>query len=210
MQSAIYRRLLLAMAGILLAAGPVRSADEAQTRQVVDDLRKGGFVIYFRHGETGASGSDVDRAVFSDCSTQRNLSEAGRVQVRQFGEDFRALGIPVGKALSSEFCRCWQHAEAMFGKGGYQITDKLSVARSYPAVSEADRKLNNDNLRAMLSATPAAGTNTVLVSHGNNVLLLTGYHPDVQGEAIIFRPDGAGGFTRIANLFPGDWTRARK
>ena len=55
---------------------------------------------------------------------------------------------------------------------------------------------------------PAAGTNTVLVSHGNNLLLLTGYHPNVQGEAVIFKPDGAGGYARIASLMPADWTRA--
>ena len=145
-----------------------------------------------------------------DCSTQRNLNDVGRAQVRRFGEEFRAIGIPVGKALSSEYCRCWQHAEAMFGKGGYRITEELTLARSHPAVTEADRKLNNDNLRRLLAQSPPPGKNTVLISHGSNLVLLTGYHPDTQGEAVIFRPDGAGGYVRIATLMPRDWTRARR
>ena len=203
------RRLMLGLAGALLA-GPALSADEAAIARVVEDLRQGGFVIFFRHGETGRSGADRPQAVMGDCTTQRNLDDVGQAQVHRLGEDFRALGIPAGKVLSSEFCRCWQHAEAMFGKGGYRITEKLTVARSYPAVTEADRKLNNDNLGAMLAEKPAGVTNTVLISHGNNLLMLTGYHPDIQGEAVIFRPDGTGGYARIASLMPRDWTRARR
>jgi phosphohistidine phosphatase SixA len=201
------RRLLLGLAAVLPAAGAL-AADEATIARVVADLRGGGFVIYIRHGETGGIGAD--RAPdMADCSTQRNLNDAGRAQVRRMGEDFRRLGIPVGKVLSSQFCRCWQHAEAMFGKDGYVVTEALSLPRSYPAVTEADRKLKTDALRALLAEPPAAGRNTVLVSHGNNLLMLTGIHPHTQGEAVIFRPDGRGGYARVASLLPADWSRAR-
>ena len=49
----------------------------------------------------------------------------------------------------------------------------------------------------------------MLVSHGNNILMLTGYNPNTQGEAVIFRPDGAGRYTRLVSVMPDDWTRAR-
>ena len=192
------RRGLLVLAASA-AALPARA-------EIVDDLRRGGFVIYFRHGETGSQGADRRRAVMGDCSTQRNLNEQGLAPVRKLGEDFRALKIPVGKVLSSEFCRCWQHAEAMFGKGNYTITDRLSLPLSYPVVTEADRRLSNDNLAAMLSEEPAAGTNTVLISHGNNVLMLTGFHPNTQGEAVIFKPE-KGGFTKLGSVLPTEWLR---
>lgn len=201
------RRLVLGLAAAT-AAWPARAADDLA--RVIDELRRGGFVIYFRHGETGSAGADRPRAVMGDCATQRNLDDAGRAQVRRLGEDFRALKIPVGKVLSSEFCRCWQYAEAMFGKGGYAITDKLSLPPSYPAVSEADRRKSNEHLRAMLSEPPAAGTNTVLVSHGNNILMLTGRHPNTQGEAAIFRPGGPDGFSYITSVLPADWTRLQR
>lgn len=186
-----------------------RHARATDVIAAIDGLRQGGFVIYFRHGETGRISFDRPTAVIGDCSTQRNLDDVGRAQVRQLGEDFKALGIPAGKVLSSEFCRCWQHAEAMFGKGGYTITDKLSLPPSFPGVTEADRRKSNANLAAMLAEKPAAGTNTVLVSHGNNLFMLTGYSPNTQGEAVIFRPDGAGGYTRLVSVMPDDWTRAR-
>ena len=189
-----------------LPAGPAR-ADDRPLRQLLGELRQGGLVIYFRHGETGSAGADRPRAVMGDCSTQRNLNDAGRAQVARLGEDFRSLRIPVGKVLASEFCRCWQHAEAMFGKGGYAIDPRLSLPPSYPAVTDADRRTSNENLRALLSESPAAGTNTVLISHGNNILMLTGVHPNTQGEAMIFRP---GELTRLRSVLPDEWTKSRR
>jgi hypothetical protein len=41
------------------------------------------------------------------------------------------------------------------------------------------------------------------------VLMLTGIHPNTQGEAVIFKPDGKGGFARIASVQPTDWSKAR-
>jgi phosphohistidine phosphatase SixA len=196
--------------GGLVAAMLAAPAMADQPLQLIEELRNGGLVVFFRHGETGSQGADRPRAVMGDCSTQRNLNDAGHAQVRQLGDDFKALKIPVAKALSSEFCRCWQHAEAMFGKGGYTVTDRLSLPVSYPGVTDADRRKSNDHLRALLAEKPADGSNTVLVSHGNNVLMLTSYHPNVQGEAVIFRPDGAGGYARLGSVMPGDWTRAAR
>ena len=204
----IRRRAVLAGAASLGIAARQARADDVMA--AIDGLRRGGFVIFFRHGETGRVSYDRPTAVMGACSTQRNLDEMGQAQVRQLGEDFKALRIPVGKVLTSEFCRCWQHAEAMFGKGGYTITDKLSLPPSFPAVTEADRKKSNADLAAMLSEKPAAGTNTVLVSHGNNIQMLTGYNPGTQGEAVVFRPDGAGSYTRLVSVMPSDWTRARR
>jgi phosphohistidine phosphatase SixA len=199
---------LVGLTVVFSSAFAVPQARAADVIAAIDGLRQGGFVIFFRHGETGRVSFDRPTAVMGDCSTQRNLDDIGRAQVRQLGEDFKSLRIPVGKVLSSEFCRCWQHAEAMFGKGGYTITDKLSMPPSFPGVTEADRKKNNVDLAAMLSEKPAAGTNTVLVSHGNNILLLTGEDLRTQGEAVIFRPDGTGGYTRVFSVMPDEWTRA--
>jgi phosphohistidine phosphatase SixA len=188
---------------------PARAAETPLT-QLVGELRKGGFVIYFRHGETGSQGADRSRAVMGDCSTQRNLNEEGRRQVARLGEDFTALRIPVGTVLSSEFCRCWQHAEAMFGKGRYAVTEKLSLPPSYPSTTAADRTRSNESLKALLAETPTAGANTVLVSHGANILMLTGFHPNAQGEAIVFRPDGKGGFERVLSVRAEEWSRVRR
>ncbi len=135
-----------------LVAGPSRAADVGAP-EAIRLLKSGGYIIYFRHGETGSHGAD--RAPdMAGCSTQRNLNDFGRRQVQQPGKDFRALGIPVGKVLSSQWCRCWQHAEAMFGKGGYRLSEAVSLARRYPAVTDADRELKKQQLRELLIEVP--------------------------------------------------------
>jgi phosphohistidine phosphatase SixA len=204
----IGRRPLAFGLGALVAAGPAFASDEA--RKLIAESQKGGFVIFFRHGETGSQIPDGARAVMGDCSTQRNLNDLGRAQVQKLGEDFGVLRIPVGKVLTSEWCRCWQHAEAMFGKGNYTITDRLSLPKSHPIVTDADVAKSRADLQALLSEVPAAGTNTVLVSHGANILMLTRFHPNTQGEAVIFRPDGKGGYERLGSVLPEEWTRARR
>ncbi|MBC7609943.1 MAG: histidine phosphatase family protein [Polaromonas sp.] len=171
------------------------------------ELKKGGLVLFMRHGETGPAYADRAQAVIGDCSTQRNLNAQGRQQNEKMAQAMKVLRLPVGKVLASDFCRSWQTAEALFGKTGYTVTTKLTVPMSYPSVSPADAELNNQNLNALLSEKPAAGSNTFLVSHGINVLLATGYHPNVQGEVVVFRPDGNGKYSRMGSLLPEDWSR---
>jgi phosphohistidine phosphatase SixA len=205
------RRTLLAFITSTLLATALPLSAQAQNlpaSQLVSQLKAGGLVVFFRHGETGPAYADRDKAVMGDCATQRNLNAEGRAQVAKLGQDFKALQIPVGQVFSSEFCRSWQHAEAMFGKGGYTITDRLSVPLSYPSVNDADRALAAKSLNALLSQAPAAGKNTVLVSHGINVLIATNYHPNLQGEAVIFRPDGKGGYARLGSVLPNEWVAA--
>ncbi len=210
--TSISRRALLAPALCALLASLIAAPAPAQdipASQLVPQLKNGGFVIYFRHGETGPAYADREKAVIGDCSTQRNLNAEGRQQVVKLGQDFKTLRIPVAQVWSSDFCRAWQHAEAMFGKGSYTITDRLTVPLSYPGVNDADRALAAKNLNALLAQAPPAGKNTVLISHGINVQIATGYHPNTQGEAVVFRPDGKGGYARLGSVLPGEWVAGR-
>ena len=78
-------------------------------RSLLEALREGGFVIYFRHAATDTA---IDQNVdFEYCATQRNLSQRGRDQAAEIGAGFEALGIPVGEVRSSEFCRTQETAE---------------------------------------------------------------------------------------------------
>lgn len=195
--------LMLGVLGGL--ASVAASAQTANPQALLGELKKGGLVVFMRHGETGPAYADREKAVMGDCATQRNLDAVGRAQNVEMAAALIALKVPVGTAWSSEFCRSWQTAEALFGPKGYTVTDKLSVPPSYPGVNAADKLANNTYLQAMLAAKPPAGSNTWLVSHGVNVLLATGYHPDQQGEIVLFRPDGKGAYARLGSIEPGDW-----
>lgn len=180
-------------------------AQTANADVLLREIKKGGLVLFMRHGETGPAYADRAQTVIGDCATQRNLNEIGRQQNEKMAQAMKTLRVPIGKVLSSDFCRSWQTAEALFGKTNYTVTDKLTVPLSYPGVSPSDVVLNNNHLNAMLSEKPTAGSNTFLVSHGINVQLATGYHPDVQGEVVVFKPDGKGKYTRMGSLLPEDW-----
>lgn len=188
-------------------ASVAASAQTASPQALLGALKQGGLVVFMRHGETGPAYADREKAVMGDCATQRNLDAVGRAQNVEMAAALKALTVPVGTVWSSEFCRSWQTAEALFGPKSYTTTSKLSVPPSYPGVNAADKSANNTYLQAMLAEKPAAGSNTWLISHGVNVLLATGYHPNEQGEIVLFRPDGKGAYTRLGSIEPGDWKR---
>jgi phosphohistidine phosphatase SixA len=189
-------RLLFAFLAFL----PLAATGDDRTA-LVAELQQGGFVIYFRHADTGPATPEPPTVVMGRCETQRNLNDNGRNQAGAIGEAFRALAIPVGKVLSSEFCRCWQTAELAFGR--YQVTRMLTGVRRGPEF-EAARRAASDGLRALLSTRPPAGQNIVLVSHGFNLIDLEGLYLSTQGEAAIYRPRGDG-YELVTRMLPEEW-----
>jgi len=69
--------------------------------QLVEALRGGGYVLYFRHGKTDLSTSDSDRTSLASCATQRILSREGRRQMTDIDKQIQRLRIPVGIVLAS-------------------------------------------------------------------------------------------------------------
>jgi broad specificity phosphatase PhoE len=179
----------------VLAANEDRAA-------LVSELQRGGFVIYFRHADTGPATPEPPTVVLGRCETQRNLNENGRAQARAIGGAFQALRIPVGKVLSSQFCRCWQTADLAFGR--HEVMQGLTGVRRGPEF-EAARNAASGVLRTLLATSPAAGQNTVLVSHGFNLIDLEGLYLDTQGEAAVFRPLQSGGYRLVARVLPDEW-----
>ncbi len=76
-------------------------------------LGEGGKLIFIRHAYAPGSG-DPDNFNLNDCSTQRNLSDDGRIQAEYIGELFRNKKIKIEKVLSSEWCRCKETAKIAF------------------------------------------------------------------------------------------------
>ena len=83
--------------------------------QVLKNLKNGGNLIFIRHAYA-PGGGDPDNFDINDCSTQRNLSEEGRIQAKNIGNYFKENSIPVSKVISSEWCRCIETAEIAFKK----------------------------------------------------------------------------------------------
>lgn len=174
---------LLFAALLPAGAAPAQPREASDDRALMQALRGGGHVILIRHASTVPGIGDPAGFVLSDCATQRNLSVAGRAEAVRIGATFKAERIPVGKVLSSQWCRCLDTARLAFGKVSPWAA--LNSHFDQPADGAAQAAAVN----AGLAAHETKGENLVLVMHQVNITALTGISP-AQGEAVITRRDG--------------------
>lgn len=166
-------------------------------------LQQGGYILYVRHGDATV-GTDSPSLNFNDCSTQRNLSEAGRSQAVSYGNALRQLHIPVQMpVVASPFCRTKESAELAFGAGNVR-TDPFWV-RIYQlggSVPTAQQEAVLKALSAQLEIPPSPGTNKVIIAHS--------FPPGVGlGEiqslgTVVIKPKGQGNGYDIAGRFDLD------
>jgi phosphohistidine phosphatase SixA len=168
-------------------------------RQLIENMRRGGYVIYFRHGATDRSQQDVDFDNLANCATQRNLSDQGREQARDLGDAFRRLRLPVGQVLTSEYCRARQHAELSFGR--FETSKALNLSDPLEA---SVRQQNAATLRSLLATPPAAGVNTVIVSHQTNIMDSSAVALPVEAGAVVFRPGAGGTSQTLLKILPAE------
>ena len=186
-----WRAVLACAVLILAAAGPAVADDEALWTL----LRAGGQVITLRHAGTIGTVGDPPGFQVEDCSTQRNLTEAGREQARKIGEAFRAREIPIARVLSSPWCRCLDTARLAFGRVE-PWWPLIGEPRAPDQISSRVRQIHE-----VLGTTPVGG-NVVLVTHFVTVQDATGERI-AEGELVVFTPRGDGQFTSVGRLAPG-------
>ncbi|MCU0968208.1 MAG: histidine phosphatase family protein [Rubrivivax sp.] len=145
-------------------------------------LRAGGVVIAFRHALAPGT-FDPPQFRLGDCSTQRNLSDDGRVQARRIGAWFRDRGLKPARVRSSPWCRCVDTAELAFG--GAETWAALGSPRG------ADEVTNAESLRALREAVAAAprGRFEAWVTHMFVLSALTG-EGSSSGEGLVLRTEG--------------------
>ena len=176
-------------------------ATEPATPTLPEVLRGGGYVLHWRHAaadvctdhlEFGTAANPLEpnwwKSCESDCDAARaqQLNDKGRADAVAIGKAFDILRIPVGRVVSSEFCRDVTTAELMeFGPPIEQ-----SPALTYFVYDEANRCADS---YALIDQAPAQGTNTALIGHA-------GFEPPcpvlselAAGEAAVFKSDGMGG-----------------
>jgi hypothetical protein len=185
----------LALLAIMLLASIATAEPSAE---VLAQLRQGGYVLFLRHTSTDFSQDDSRMKSFEDCATQRNLTDNGRAEARALGEHVKRLKIPIGEVLASPFCRTMETARLAFGKA--RATNDV---RGGPL--SADDPKRYEPLRLLLGTKPAAGTNTVLSSHGNPFRAVAGPPYLAEGEIAVVRPEGGDKFSVIARIRLTDW-----
>ena len=179
---------------------PGRSALPAKPisgTELLAELRKGGYIIYFRHTSTDFSRDDSRSKSDDDCDNQRPLTDKGRQEARQIGAAFRELKIPIEKVLGSPRCRTMETATLAFGRA-----EKANEVRGGPATP--DNPDRYAGLRRLLSTRVKPGANLVISSHGNPFYATAGAPYLAEGEAAVIRPLGTD-FEIVARVKHDTW-----
>lgn len=177
---------------------------DAAPMTLLGQLRAGGLTIFFRHASADVcSDKPGPGAWWKSCdnvcatATARQLNDTGRMEAVAIGNAFRAQGIPVGRVVTSEFCRATETAEKMAFKVPTEQDFGLSL-------SVADESKRCDVSFSYLRARPAVG-NTIVIGH-------TGFPPSCDpinglqwGDAAIFRPNAMGAPTFVKILKWNEW-----
>ena len=197
------RRVVLGIWGLILGLGlgglslyPPATASQGEA--VWDTLRGGGQVVLMRHSSTEGGVGDPPGFRLDDCRTQRNLSAAGREEARRIGEAFKSRHVPIGRVLSSRWCRCLETARLAFGTvEPWQPLDSFFDDRGREEAQTLD-------VRQLVGEPPERG-NLILVSHQVNITALTGVSP-APGEIVVLTPVGRGEFRLAGRLQPEKFT----
>jgi phosphohistidine phosphatase SixA len=175
---------------------PVRKLTPAQ---VLSELKRGGYVLYFRHASTDMSQNDTRSRNYEDCGNQRNLIDRGRDEARTIGAAIRTLQVPIDKVIASPLCRTMETARLAFGRA--EGVADVRGASLPPADPE-----RYTMLKQMFSSAHPRGSNLVIVSHGNPFYGVAGPPYLAEGEAAVIRGLANNNFEVVARIRPTDWS----
>ena len=171
--------------------------------ELIAELKKGGYILYFRHGITNHDTFDTDRNNLKNCNTQRLLSDEGREQMKRIGNVVKQLKINIGDVVSSPYCRSIDTATLAFGETAIDEYLKHTVTASEETVKKQAQALSQ-----MLSKIPEReGSNDIISGHTANLQEATGIWPKPEGVAIVFKPKGNGLYEYIATIHPDHWEK---
>ena len=165
-------------------------------------LKRGGYVIYVRHGRTRYEQAELERSnrqsgVFdlAKCETQRQLLDFGRTELKFIGDQFRRALLPLDRTYTSRYCRAIESAAYFVDNA--TPTQKLS--------NEAEVGLNPENkprTLAFFAEKPAPGKNNFMMAHGGLFWEATGFVIQ-EAHTVVLDPDNLK--TLVARIAPNDW-----
>lgn len=194
--------LLLSTAGAADIPAKPTFVEKPITPELLKEIRKGGFVLYMRHGNTDNSRPDrVPSVDLDDCSTQRPLSDEGRELMKQVGKAIREARIPLGQILVSPMCRTLESAQLAIGDK-FQVIEPLMYSAN---MTSEEKKPRIEALKTLLAAPVPKGTNTLMIAHAPNLHDLIGFFVKPEGTVVVFRLGGPAVYEYVASIHPEDW-----
>lgn len=181
--------------------------DLATGAELLEMLKRGGYVLYTRHFQTDHSKWHKDpirhehgeRTLESylDCDQQRRLTEWGRTRARHVGKILRDYQVPIGKVYSSPYCRARQGVEALLGRKP-DVLDKQLVYRGGSFTFEKMARA----ILPYLGRKPAPGTNDLVMAHRPQMDEIGRIG---EGEMWVFEPLGGTRFALVGKIRDHEW-----
>jgi broad specificity phosphatase PhoE len=181
---------------LLLSACATQPASTTQTgaqkaAEAIEALRSGGYVMVVRHGATDPTEADVDPLHLENCSKQRMLTDTGRLMASGIGKLLAREAVPVGEVRASRYCRAIETAKRIAEP---LRIDKVAATDDFTeggqVVSPKENARRTKAMREAVSTAPAAGTNSLIVSHRPNIMEAFGpsLFDITEGEMVVFKP----------------------
>ena len=181
----VFRLCSLASLALILVAAVLRPAQAEETGRVVELLDLPRHAALMRHATAPGTG-DPDHFRLDDCTTQRNLSEAGRAEARETGRLLRAAGLADALVLTSRWCRATDTAREL----------DLGEEDPFPPLDSFFRDRSREDaarrdILARIAERKAGDPPLIMVSHQVNITAVTGIFP-ASGEIVVVEvlPDG--------------------
>jgi phosphohistidine phosphatase SixA len=200
------RALLLAI-WILVDVTGTAGAQPIPGADLVNTLRRGGCVLVMRHTSSPSAPPDKAAADPENVRQERQLDETGRRTASEMGEAVKRLGISIGTVLSSPAYRALQTVR-LASLGTAKVVPELDAGGQNMMQAATDTS-RSTWLRQEIAQRPPAGSNTIIVTHGPNIIGAFG--PDASGlsdgETLVFLPDGKGGARLLGRIKIDEWPR---
>jgi phosphohistidine phosphatase SixA len=189
----------------VMLAVAVASGDEPLSKtDLVAALQRGGYVILMRHATSPGTAPDAAHSNADNTRLERQLDEQGQASARAMGDAFRRLKIPIGEVLSSPTYRALETVKLA----------RLGQPTTFPELGQSEQGMSAEEsgtraawLKAKTAERPAAGTNTLIVTHYPNIAeaFPQEAHGLSEGEAIILRPDKGDRASLVARVKIDEW-----
>ena len=192
---------MLPLIVVTAIAGQARSREE-----LVDLLRRGGYVLVMRHASSPREVPTKEQANPDNLKLERQLDESGRRGASAMGDALRRLKIPIGTVLTSPTYRAMETVRLARLDRPQAVNELGDGGQSMQGVPEAQASW----LRSRVSEAPGS-VNIIFVTHQPNLSrAFPEWGPSVaDGETVALRPDGRGGVAVIGRIPIEEWPRLR-
>jgi len=166
-------------------------------------LHQGGYVLVMRHARAPPLFPDVVSSAPGGQRYERRLDASGRKSARAMGGTIRALQVSLGSVFSSPARRALETARLVSLQEPTVAEELGEEGAGTPDASSSQGLW----LQRKAAESPAAGTNTLIVTHSPIIWSAfgAGVGPVAEGEVLVFQPDGADGARLVGRVRIEEW-----